>query len=1318
MADSTEKIQIEKLKGAENFQTWKVLMQLLLTEKGLRKCIDPESRSSEEMAQRTNAVKAKEEEEQSKALAAIGLRVSPEYLGIITDANGSARTAWNEFQRMFQSVTNARKMMLREKLAGLRMEPGESAAKYVARAKDLKRDLIQAGLDAGDVDLAAACGLSRSFREIRMALDLQDKPISLDDMLPLFLQHEARLERDEESEQAETSNSMAFVSRNPRQHFGKSRKGSFKCWTCGEEGHRQSECSKNPDAPRNPHANKDCHRCGEKGHIERNCPKVDKGKSSDRGSSKGGKRGMKKSMAFASPPDRDLSEMWILDSGASAHLCCQKEFFSDLRPVKEGEASEIQGVGDTVKVEGIGTVALICETSEGEKTEVYLEEVRYTPEAQVNLASLSRFLAKGAKLSSEGSVVSLSMEGEEFLEAENERGVSVIRTVKRKPVAFATSQVEQARLWHRRLGHASCEALATMSRDSLVEGLPPPQAFRKAGETLCEDCVLGKQTRKPFPPSDRESSRPLELIHTDLCGTIPCKSAGGARYAVTFIDDFIRCGVVQLLQNKEQARRALEAYVNLVENQLGLKVKRIQSDRGGEYWNGEVKEFCAKTGIFHQKTNAYSSQENGVAEKLNRTLMDKVRPMLSESGLELKWWGEAILTANYVRNRTLTKKTGKTPYEMFFGKKPDISNLRVFGAPAFVHTPAQRRKKLDPVSKPSIFLGYEPGTKGYRILLTSDKRTIVVSKDVTFNERERNEGSGIWETETPQPLQTAVPPVPAEPEVPEGEKDAELRTRGRAEPEQRNGRNGRNDATELPAERSAEPEQTTEKRERRPTLGSPEAELWRKALEEEFASLQENGTWELREPPPGVKPIPCKWAFKLKKDENGNIARFKARLFIKGFKQKKGVDYEEVFAPVSRHVTLRSLLAVAAAQNLEVDQLDIKTAFLNGDLEEEIWMEQPELFETGGEKLACRLKKSLYGLKQAPRAWYLKLAAEMRELGFEPSAADPALFIRKEEDGKKAFTAVWVDDCLVVGEKDVVAHVKAALGRIFTVRDLGPVRYFLGMEVTRDREARTIKLTQKRAALDLLNQFGMEATRARRVPLNPGEKVQKQGEPLDAERYPYASLVGSLLYLANCTRPDLAQATASLARFMSSPTEDHWRLAKSVLSYLAGTVESGLTYGAEKLEFEGFCDANHGGDPDTRRSTTGYVFLLGGAAVSWASKLQQTVAYSTVEAEYMAAAHAAKEALWIRKLAADLGLESGRLTVWSDNQGALQLIKHPITSQRSKHIDISHHFVRERVIRGELKFEYCPTTKMPADFLTKALAVAKFEECKKLIGLE
>jgi hypothetical protein len=498
-------------------------------------------------------------------------------------------------------------------------------------------------------------------------------------------------------------------------------------------------------------------------------------------------------------------------------------------------------------------------------------------------------------------------------------------------------------------------------------------------------------------------------------------------------------------------------------------------------------------------------------------------------------------------------------------------------------------------------------------------------------------------------------------------------------------------------------------------ISGPDAELWAKAMEEEMASLIENKTWEVKEVPQGVKPVPVKWVFKMKRDQHGNIERYKVRVCAKGFKQTKGVDFEEVFAPVSRQVTLRTLLAVAAAKDLEVDQLDVKTTFLNGDLEEEIWMEQPEGFEIGEKDRACHLQKALYELKQAPRAWHLKLTREMGTLGFETSSADPALFVKRYE--RTVYVAVWVDDCLVVGEKEAVAETKEGIASKFTVRDLGTVKFFLGMEVNRDRTRRTLKLTQKRATADLLGEFEMQSARSRRVPMGPGEKVQREGEPLNTEECPYSQLVGSLLYLANCTRPDIAQAVGVLARYMSCPTVEHWRLAKAVLSYLVGTTDVGLEFGGKTSELEGYCDANHPGDLDSRRSTTGYVFTLNGGAISWASKLQPTVAFSNVEAEYMSAAHAIKEALWLKKLCNDLDLKYEGVPIGCDNQGAIKLVKHPIASQRSKHIDVSHHFARERVLRKEVSFEYCATDRMPADFLTKALAPSKFELCCKMVGV-
>jgi transposase InsO family protein len=303
---------------------------------------------------------------------------------------------------------------------------------------------------------------------------------------------------------------------------------------------------------------------------------------------------------------------------------------------------------------------------------------------------------------------------------------------------------------------------------------------------------LPSRTRKPFNPSNRQSENPLDLVRTDLCGPMQTKSAGGAKYVITFIDDFSGCGTVQLLRSKEQAMQALEAYISCVVNQLGKKVKKIQSDRGGEYWNAEVKTFCQSKEILHQKTNPYSSQKNGVAERLNRTLIDKVRAMLFESGLRKKWGGEAVLTASYVRNRTTTKTHGKTPLELFFGQKPNVKELRVFGSKAYVHTPAQKRKKLDAAAKAGVFLGYEPGTKGYRILLMADQKTVVISRDVTFDESEQKdfEGTVVWKDSGKTPLQSVSP----ERVEPEGERRTEVQgteaeqTQNRSKPQNRSRR--------------------------------------------------------------------------------------------------------------------------------------------------------------------------------------------------------------------------------------------------------------------------------------------------------------------------------------------------------------------------------------------------------------------------------------------------------------------------------------------------------------------------------------------------
>jgi hypothetical protein len=826
--------------------------------------------------------------------------------------------------------------------------------------------------------------------------------------------------------------------------------------------------------------------------------------------------------------------------------------------------------------------------------------------------------------------------------------------------------------------------------------------------------------------------------------------------------------------------------------------------------------------ITHELTVPGTPQQNGDAERLNRVLLERTRAVLAESGLPQTLWAEALVTVNYARNRTPVSAHEKTPWEMFTGQTPTVSHMRVFGSTAYIHVPKEKRNKLDPVSTKGVFLGYEPQTKGYRVLRERDG-VIVVTRDVVFDERPKTgklenefgvtgEGAKVGETRgpvgdstqgdtgpvgasnrngadsgtepsgnqtgeteqvNPQTQNQEQPVQRPEKDRPEGEgsngtgsqtestKRSPGRSTGRArrkpgewfkasshfasgnggeaeeeawdeeEGESHNqvarsiaGADGevRGSPCEVPAKFLEENTEGTgplaEPQTLEEALSSPQSEFWRTAMDEEFKSLLENGTWELVECPLGVKPVPMKWVFKIKRNADGSVERFKARLVAKGFLQKQGIDFEEVYAPVSKQTTVRALLAVCAAKDLELEQLDVKTAFLNGHLEEEIYMQQAQGYEEGGPTVVCKLKKAIYGLRQAPRAWYLRLKEEMEKLGWTVSGADPALFVRRE-NGEVFYALVYVDDIELAGPRGspVISRLKQELAGIFDIRDLGASSYFLGMEIERKRDEGTVKLSQKKLTGEILSRFGMQEAKGKSVPLSQAEKLTRNGEPLNTEEHPYRELVGSLLYLSVCTRPDIAHAVGALSRYMSAPTKDHWRAAMGVLRYLADTREYGIVFGNDGLIPEGYVDADYAGDVDTRRSTTGYVYTLAGGAISWSSRLQVTVAASTVEAEYMGAASAVKEALWLKKLARDLGIEIGQICIRGDNQGALKLLKHSMSTQRSKHIDVMHHFARERVLRGEVKFEYCSTENMAADFLTKPVNSAKFVKCRSMIGV-
>lgn len=530
-----------------------------------------------------------------------------------------------------------------------------------------------------------------------------------------------------------------------------------------------------------------------------------------------------------------------------------------------------------------------------------------------------------------------------------------------------------------------------------------------------------------------------------------------------------------------------------------------------------------------------------------------------------------------------------------------------------------------------------------------------------------------------------------------------------------------------------EPCQYAEPISYREAMEGPERVNWQEAIDEELFSLKKNNTWSLVKLPLGRRAIASKWVFKKKVNHNGTI-RHKARLVIKGCQQRAGIDYEETFAPVAMLKTIRILLALAAFYDWEVHHADVKTAFLNPALKEEVYMEQPEGLQHDGHGRVCRLQKALYGLKQAPRAWHGDINAHLLSIGFMNSNTDPNLYLSPE-----VLLILYVDDILIFADSiAAVERTKKQLFAKYAMSDLGEAQQFLGLQILRDRPARKIYIHQSAYLRRVLDRFNMADCNGVAIPMDPSNnlRIAEPGtSPCDQQQY--QSETGSIMYGMIGSRPDLAYSMSTLSRFNSNPTTIHQGATKRSLRYIKNTVNYGICYGGQNQAGEqyptllGFADSDWAGDKDYRKSTTGYTFILNGGAVSWKSGRQQSVALSSTEAEYVAYADAAKEAIWLRRFLIEVDLrepykeENDARSKWGqkpitiriDNSGAFDLAHNPKHHERTKHIDIRHHFIREVVTKGLVELVRIPTHEQTADILTKPLTKALFEQCRLRMGI-
>ena len=1284
-----DKLFIDRLSGPENWATWKFQMEHLLKAKGLWGML----METETLAADANAAaQADFTRRTEKAFSMLVLNVSTPQLYLITSCQ-TPKEAWTTLKAHFERDTLANKLFLKKRYFRCEMKEGEALTDHLKQMKELTDQLSAIGsvIEEEDQIVTLLGSLPPSYATIVTALETKIDNLTLKFVQQALINEEQKRVNANDSSGATSGGASAMSSQfrgnvqDSSKTVGAPDRSTWRCYKCGKEGHIKRDCPTWKNKPK------------KKIHKAKHMMCEDEEDSSE--------------SAFVirdTNSDRPQQGEWLIDSGASKHMTCDKEKIQEYQEFTKSQSVKL-GDGRVVDALGIGNVKLKMTFKLSDVKNVTMYDVLYVPKLSGNLFSVGAATKRGNTVQFRKSRCYIRGKSGTLQGMGTQRADGLYQLDIEGSETVCHSASVAASLWHQRLGHTT----RLKELKDLVNGVN----FSAEKEIpFCEGCVEGKLARKPFKPiGGIRSKRKMQLIHSDVCGPMQTESISGAKYFVTFIDDYTRCCKVYFMKQKNEVLSKFKEFERTFSNESGLSVTRLRTDNGGEYTSKEFQEYLKSQGIHHEMTVPHSPQQNGVAERKNRTLVEAARSMLSHAKLPKMFWAEAVATAAYIQNRLPTAVLKEeTPYERWCGKKPDMSHMKVFGCIAYAHIPDEERRKLDKKAVKLRFVGYANNAKGYR-MYDEEKRRILIRRDVIFDESNFSWKQEMKETCSENEITIKTDESETQHEV---TADSTVRTSGRIRHAPR--RFGYDEFADIvTVDHYANMCRVTEPITLKEALVSPNAKEWQEAADLEYESLLENETWDLVDLPRERKAVGSRWVFRVKHHSDGRVERYKCRLVAKGYSQLYGADYDETFSPVVRFSSIRTLLSFAIQNNLHVHQMDVVTAFLNGHLEEEIYMEQPEGYiKPGQEHLVCKLKKSIYGLKQSPRCWSKAFTEFMMEIGFKQSTSDPCVFVRSRKELE--ILAVYVDDLILITEStESMNELKVALKERYKMKDMGELSYILGISVIQDKKKNRVILHQKHYIEAILKKYGMDNANPVATPADANVKlIKSDGVSKPVDQQAYQSMVGSLLYAAMATRPDIAQAVSAVSKFNANPDAAHLTAVKRILRYLKGTVNFALKYEqSDSGALIGFSDADWAGDQDDRRSTTGNVFLLNGGAVSWLSKKQATVALSTAEAEYIALSQAAQEGIWLKRLLSDLGVEAMSTLILEDNQGAIAIAKNPVNHSRTKHIDIRYHYIRECVQNGQIELQYCPTNDMKADIFTKPLPRQKFEYFRGEIGL-
>lgn len=1276
----------------------------------------------------------------------------------------TSKQVWDKLKSIHQSSGPARKATLLKQLVLKKMSEKDDVQDHLNNFMDVVDKLATMGVDIHPelLSIMMLYSLSQNYENFRVAIESRDS-LPNPEVLKIKIIEESEARKNSCVRENEEG---VFYSRNRRQG---NNNGNFRyrCNKCKKKGHKASECSDKP-------------RYGEGKQERRN-------------------------MACSSRQNLCLTSVsqmnkgiWCLDSGCTSHMSNNKDIFVNM----DSETGTLKLASDKheAEVKGKGKI-----TFEDKNTNYIFHNALYVPELSINLISVGKITDHGyTVLFQENQALVKDKKGTVVFKATRKNDLYYINFNVSEKVNITTENNTNIMKWHKKLGHLNEADMKAAFKKGLLKGLEI-----KSNEKLndCEICIKGKMTRLPFNTSEGiKTKEPLEVVHTDVCGPMQVETYAGSKYFVTFIDDFTRYCCVYFIKNKSDVFEIFKEYKNKMENFLKRKIKFLQSDNGTEYINKNFNDYLKQHGVQRRLSAPYTPQSNGLAERKNRSLVEKARCLMLESQVPEALWADAIYTSNYLCNRCpAAALNGQTPFQKWFGREPSVRHLHVFGYKAFILRKGPKKGgKFAPRAAEGVFVGYATCTKGYRIFIPNLKQ-IIISRDVKIIDKMYYTNADEIR-ENKKYRKFINKPIKWQDETSSEGIDVKISRRSHPLPEAQPSTSNENDQSSS-ADHGNQPldifvdavddfndnhEITVD--EHNEISGNEEEQLqndtanvrrshrlrklpvwakdyeikckndipmcdsvyycdqdteeeqddryWHDAIKAEIKAHVKNGTWRIiKREKDNMKLIDFKMILKMKAGPQ-NTEKKKARLVARGFRQRPGIDYDETYSPVAKLSSVRAIIAMSVEENLKLNQMDVVTAYLNGKLDKKIIMKMPDYLEEyvseimveesrnddltvfskakkmledlksiKGEKV-CLLERALYGLKQSGRQWYLELDKELKNMDFVPTDADPCVYVLRK-GGVKVVIAIYVDDLLIAYSCDrKLAQIKTILNEKFEMKDLGEPELLLGMQIQR-QGGDIIKIHQEKYIDKILKKFNMEDCKTSVTPIEPNLKLLKSDK--SENNLPYQQLIGTLMYLAVATRPDIMFSVSYLSQFNSCYGEEHFKSAKRILRYLKGTKTAALCYKKTELELYGQADADFASCTVDRKSYSGYCFKFAGAPISWESKKQKSVALSTAEAEYTCIAEAAKEAIHLKRLLNDISdLEQPIITIYNDNQAAIQITKNPTVSSKTKHIDTKLHFIRQL---SDVQVEYLASSNMEADLLTKGLPGPRLNLLRTSMGL-